>query len=166
MVADLLLVPIGILMLVGLLGAFIPMIPAAGTVWFAAMLYAFLTNFREIQPLTVAILTLLLLITMTSPLWLPLIGLRATGGSFRGFLGGMLGMMIGTTVFFAFFPLSTIGGLIVGTVALEATRARNTEELVKITGGAVSAFVIGFVVEFVAALLMIFVFAVTLFSTP
>jgi uncharacterized protein YqgC (DUF456 family) len=163
---DLLLIPIAILMVIAVLGAFIPMVPAAGTAWLAVVIYAAATNFREIGLVPLIVVTLLLLLSMTSGIWLPALGLRAFGGTWRGFVGGMLGMLIATFFFFSFFPISTIIGLVAGTVLLEMTRTQDAQQLLKISGGALAAYLLGVVVELGTTLAIIAVFVVTLLVTP
>src|SRR5207237_6545576 len=75
----------------GTLAAVLPLVPGPALVWFSAVIYAIFTNFTDVGPIPLILLTLLMILGSTTNLWMSLLGVKATGGSIWGVLGGMVG---------------------------------------------------------------------------
>lgn len=108
---DITLIFVLIIMLIGIIGTIVPLIPGTVITGTAAFLYAWWGNFQTI-PLNIAFgIFFLTLITGTADLWMPLLGARAGGASPQTILYGLVGTVIGFIVG-SIIPL--IGNLIGG----------------------------------------------------
>ncbi len=155
----LLLIVVGIVMAFGVFAAVLPVVPGPALVWFAAMIYALFTGFGEIGLLPLVALTLLMILGSTTNVWMSALGVRATGGSLWAVLGGMVGMVVGLVLF---FPIGALIGAVVGALGIELVRTRDWRKALKIGGGTLGGYLLGVVAEFLIALIMAVIFAVTL----
>jgi uncharacterized protein len=155
----LLLVAVLVVMAFGVFAAVLPVVPGPALVWFAAVIYALLTGFREIGLLPIVIMTLLMILGSTTNLWMSVLGVKVTGGSFWSVIGGTLGMLIGLIVF---FPLGALIGAVVGAVGIEILRTGDLRKALRIGGGTCGGFLLGVIAEFVIALAESVVFVVSL----
>jgi uncharacterized protein YqgC (DUF456 family) len=156
---SLVLIVVLLVMLFGTIAAVLPVVPGPALVWFAAIIYAALTGFREVGLLPVILLTLLMILGSTTNLWMSMLGVRVTGGSLWAVFGGTVGMIIGLIVF---FPLGALIGAVVGALGTELIRTGDWRKALKIGGGTLGGYLLGVIAEFVIALLMDSVFVVTL----
>src|SRR5258707_15868482 len=107
----LLLIGVLILMAFGTFAAVLPVVPGPALVWFGAMIYAIATGFQQIGAVPLILLTLLMILGSTTNLWMAAFGVKATGGSAWGIVGGMIGLLIGMILL---FPIGALIGLAVG----------------------------------------------------
>jgi uncharacterized protein YqgC (DUF456 family) len=149
----------GVIMFFGTVAAVLPLVPGPALVWFSAVIYAIFTNFKEVGPIPLIILTVLMILGSTTNLWMSLLGVKATGGSGWGVVGGMIGMLIGMIVF---FPLGALIGAVVGALGIELARTGDLRKALKIGGGTAGGYVLGVVAELLIALIMDVVFIITL----
>jgi uncharacterized protein YqgC (DUF456 family) len=145
----------GTVMAFGTLAAVLPLVPGPALVWFSAVIYAIFTNFRDVGPVPLILLTLLMILGSTTNLWMSLLGVKVTGGSAWGVLGGMIGMVIGMIVF---FPIGALIGAVVGALGIELARTGDIRKALTIGGGTAGGYVLGVVAEFLIALVMDLVF--------
>ncbi len=155
----LLLVAVLIVMGFGVLAAVLPVVPGPALVWFAALVYAILTGFREVGWLPILVLTLLMLLGSTTNLWMSVLGVKVTGGSLVSVLGGTVGMLIGLIVF---FPLGALIGAVVGALGVELLRTGDWRKALRIGGGTAGGYLLGVVVELLIALTMSIIFVISL----
>jgi uncharacterized protein YqgC (DUF456 family) len=160
-VEALLLIGVILLMAFGTLAAVLPIVPGPALVWFGAIIYALATNFNEVGILPIIILTLLMIIGSTTNIWMSALGVKATGGSIWGILGGLAGMVLGMIIL---FPLGALIGAAAGTLLAELAVTGDWRKALKIGGGTAGGFILGVVAEFLVALVMDIVFAVTLIT--
>jgi hypothetical protein len=102
-------VGIGILlffMTIGLIGAFIPLLPGVLLVWLAALVYTVITNFTVIGPGLFTTITLIAFVSGTANIWLSLLGARAGGAAKSSLLYGMVGAFLG------FLILNLVGAVL------------------------------------------------------
>ncbi len=151
----LLLVVALLLMAFGTFAAVLPIVPGPALVWFAAMIYAIGTNFQSPGILSLVILTILMIIGSTTNIWMAALGVKATGGSAWGIVGGLAGMLIGTLLF---FPIGALIGVVVGTLGVELLVTGDWRKALRIGGGTAGGFLLGVVAEFLVALIMDIVF--------
>ncbi len=114
--ASITLVLVIVSMLLGLLGTLVPMLPGLLLVWLALLTYALVDGFQVITPAFFATLSFVALFGMSSDLWLPLLGARASGASWRSTLYGTVGALVG---FFVGTLLGSIVGYAVGVLVAE-----------------------------------------------
>jgi len=145
-----------IVMLVGLAGVFLPVVPGVALIWLAAVGYAVADGFTHVGPLTLAVLTLLGLLGVTAELWMSSLGGKAGGASWWSLLAGFLLGLLGL-VFFS-LPGAVIG-TVLGVLGMEAWRREGDwREAVKASGGWLAGWLLSIVVQFLISLAMIAIF--------
>lgn len=119
-------------MVVGLIGTVIPLLPGVELIWLAALVYAIAERFATIDPLTFAALTALATIGITANIWASHLGSRLGGASWQALLAGLglgaMGFIIGL---FAGGIGAVPGGLIgalVGVLLVEYHRRKDWKE--------------------------------------
>jgi uncharacterized protein YqgC (DUF456 family) len=155
----LLLIVVLALMAFGTFAAVLPVVPGPALVWFAAMIYAIGTNFQSPGLVTLIILTLLMIIGSTTNIWMSALGVKVTGGSIWGIMGGLAGMLLGTLLF---FPIGALIGVVVGTLGVEFLVTGDWRKALRIGGGTAGGFILGVAAEFIIALVMDIVFIASL----
>jgi uncharacterized protein len=151
----LLLIVALLLMAFGTFAAVLPVVPGPALVWFAAMIYAIGTNFQAPGIVILIILTLLMIVGSTTNIWMSALGIKVTGGSVWGILGGLAGMLIGTLLF---FPIGALIGVVVGTLGVELIVTGDWRKALRIGGATAGGFMLGVVAEFLVALIMDIIF--------
>lgn len=146
---------------VGLLGAFVPFLPGLLIIWAAVFGYAaWVDHWQAINPLIFVLITLITLVFTTADLWLPLLGSRKGGASTKTQLLGFAGAIVGT---FLLPVLGTIAGYIIGVLAGEYMRHREAGPALKAGAGALLGWGVGTVLEFIGAVLVIWIFVARVF---
>ncbi len=89
-------------MVVGLIGTLIPVLPGVELIWLAALVYAIAERFVTIDPLTFTALTVLAALGITANIWAGHLGSRLGGASWQALLAGLglgaVGFIIGLFV--------------------------------------------------------------------
>jgi len=104
-------------MLVGLVGIILPVVPGLALIWLGALGFAIAEKFASIDPLAFAFLTLLALVGVTADIWMTQLGAKLGGASFKSQLMGLVGGLVGALAFLVFGGLSAGLGAIIGSVA-------------------------------------------------
>jgi uncharacterized protein YqgC (DUF456 family) len=94
------------LMLVGLVGIILPVIPGLVLIWFGSLIFAIAEGFSRVGPGAFALLTLLAIIGISADIWMAQLGAKLGGATFRSQLVGLAGGVLGAVL----IPL--LGGLI------------------------------------------------------
>lgn len=118
----------GIVMLFGLLGALLPVIPDLIIIWGAALGYALIVGWGDSGPWIFGVITVLGLGGVVAEIWMSGVGGKIGGASFTSVLVGLILGIIG------FIFLTPIGGLVlllVGTFTMEYHRLGDAEEALK-----------------------------------
>lgn len=157
---DYFLIGLGILLLIlGLLGAILPVLPGPPLSYVALLLLHVTTKF-QFSPrflITWAIVTLVVsLLDYVIPVW----GTKKFGGSKRGIWGSLIGLIIG--IFF-FPPLGIIIGPVAGAVIGEFTAGKSHREALKAGLGSFAGFVAGTIIKLIASGMMAWYFFAKLF---
>jgi uncharacterized protein YqgC (DUF456 family) len=96
-------------MLLGLAGAFLPLVPGLPLVWLGVAIYGFLDGFQHLSLAVFLILTLVAAIGTTAEMWSTQIGARAGGASgWSAIVGSCLGMV--AMLFFS-LPLALLAAV-------------------------------------------------------
>lgn len=148
------LIALGILLLVlGALGSFLPVLPGP-PLSFAGMLvlhftpgYSFSNNQLIVFGLLAAIITVIDLV-------LPVYGTRRTGGSKRGMYGAAIGLVAG--IFF-FPPAGIIVGPFVGALVAELSNNQDLKPAVRAAFGSLLGLLAGALLKFIYSLAVIWV---------
>lgn len=143
---------VGLVMLVGLLGVFVPILPDILLIWLAALGYGLAVGWGRSGPWLFAGITLLGLLGGITETWVSGAGARRAGASGWAIV---VGILTGTIGFFVFPPLGMVLGLLGGTFAVEMLRHRDPRLAGRATLGMGIGFGISFGVKLVFGLLMV-----------
>ncbi|MFZ0544000.1 MAG: DUF456 domain-containing protein [Candidatus Promineifilaceae bacterium] len=99
------------LMIVGVIGTIIPVLPGLLLIWLTVLGYALQEQFQAIDWVTFVVLTVIALVAGTADIWLSALGAKTGGASrramFLGFVGSIIGLILGTAI-----PIPIFGNLI------------------------------------------------------
>jgi uncharacterized protein YqgC (DUF456 family) len=145
-----------IILIAGLVGCLMPVLPGPPLVWLGILYYAWRTNWEQVSIPTLVLLLVLAMAASTSNLWLGALGAKKTGASgwatLASFGGGVIGMIF----------MGGLPGLLIGSVgaiaAVEYYRHRDWNLVLKAGSGYLAGYLLSMLVEFGASLLMIGIF--------
>jgi uncharacterized protein len=145
---------VAVLMLAGLAGSVLPILPGTPLIFAGALLYAYATDFQTIGLGRLAVLALLAVVSSALEYVAGAAGARKFGGSRAAVIGAVIGAVAGL----AWPPFGLLVGPLVGAVAGEFIRTRELARSVR-AGMGTAVGVIGGVLSHVAlALVMIGLF--------
>jgi uncharacterized protein YqgC (DUF456 family) len=144
-----------LLMAVGLAGAALPFVPGTPLILAGALLYAVATDFSPVGLGRLAVLTGLALAGAVGGALAGSIGARRAGGSRRGALGALLGMIVGLFT----GPIGLVAGPVVGAILGEVSAARPWGESVRAGLGTLLGVIVGTVAHVAIAGMMVGLFA-------
>jgi hypothetical protein len=144
-----------IVMLIGLVGTVVPVLPGVPLVWLAAAGFGVLDEFRHLDALSFAVITLLGIAGVTAELWVTQAGARAGGASSTSALtGSCLGAL--AMLFFG-LPVAILTAL-ASVFGLELRRQGDPKAAARGSGGWLAGCLLSVVVQFSTAILMILIF--------
>ena len=146
------------LILIGLLGTVLPVLPGIPLAFMGMLLAAWAGGFEKISILTIVVLGLLTAASVAVDFFASLIGAKRAGASKLAMLGGALGGLIG------FLVLNIVGliiGPFIGVVVVEMIRGKTAREAGKIGFGTWIGMAVGMALKvgLAFAMLGIFLFA-------
>ena len=144
-----------IIMLAGLVGAVLPVIPGPPIVWLGAFLYARQTGYQDVGVFTLVVLGALAVVGGTSDWWLAYLGARKGGASIWATLASIVGGIIG---FFVIPFAGIIIGSLAGVVLVEYLRHRDWQRVMRAGRGYLAGWLLAAVVEVAICVLMIGLF--------
>ncbi len=118
----------GIVMLFGLLGVLLPLIPDLIIIWGAALGYGLIIGWGESGPWLFGLITVFGLIGVASEVWVSGLGGRLGGASIKSIL---VGLVLGILGFIFLTPIGGLVLLLVGTFTMEYYRLGDAEEALK-----------------------------------
>ena len=149
-------------MVVGLVGVILPLIPGVALIWFVALVYAIAERFATIDPITLAVLTILGAVGFTADLWMSQAGAKVAGASVTSMVAALVAGSIGAMLGAAFLGVGAVPGTIVGALAgvvlAEWYQRRDWREAFKAAGGWLVGCTLSSVVQLLIAVLMIIIF--------
>ncbi|MGB7539492.1 MAG: DUF456 domain-containing protein [Anaerolineales bacterium] len=122
-----------IVMLIGLIGVVVPLLPGIELVWLAGMGYGILHGFNWPGVFAMIGITVLLLVGLSSDIWITGLGLKSTGTSLLSILIGVLLLIVGSIF------LTPLVGILLGLggmILLEFRRHRDWKKAVSSAGSA------------------------------
>ena len=140
------------LVVLGLIGAILPVLPGPVLVWLGAFLLAWVQHFQGIGWGTLAVLGVLTLLSWVIETLAAYVGAKAGGASWWGVLGGLLGMLLGLLV------ANLVGallGAIIGIFLVEWAQGRSKREAFRGSLGYLAGYVVSIFAELGITLLMI-----------
>lgn len=149
-----------VLMLVGLAGVILPILPGVPLAWLGLFIYALGTGFERISVTTTVIFLLVVLVTLLLDFLAPMLGARKYRASWFGVLGATIGLLVGI-VLLGFWGI--ILGPFVGALLAELLAGRQPAGAVRSAFGTFVGFLAGTVLRLAVVLSMIGFFIVSLF---
>jgi uncharacterized protein YqgC (DUF456 family) len=145
---------VGVLMVAGLIGAVVPMLPGTPLIMVGAVVYAVATDFSPVGGGRLAILAVLGLAGWAIEHLAGILGARRAGGGRAAVVGALVGAVIGL----AFAPLGLLLGPIVGAIAGELLSGRDPAGSVRTGIGTAIGVVVGIVAHVAFAVTMVALF--------
>ena len=151
-----------ILLVIGLIGSVVPIIPGTLLVGLTVLAYAWIDGFNSIGWPITAFLVLLSLIAGTADVWMPLLGAKTGGAPLKTLGYGLIGCVLGF-VAGSFVPLlgNLIGSLIgyLGGLWLgEYRRLGDSRQALNAVLGGMAGWGLATAVQFATSLLIFIVF--------
>ena len=143
-----------ILMFLGLIGCFIPIIPSPITSWFGFLILYFSSN--NLISFKFLIFTLLIsILFFLGDFFLPLITAKKFGSSKKGIIGTGVGLFLG---FFILGPIGIILGACIGAFIGELISNKKSEKILGSVGGAIVGVLSGIILKLVVSLVFLFIY--------
>ncbi len=152
-----------LLMIMGLIGSILPLLPGSPLIFLGALLYAWHTGFLVVTWKIILFLGLLTLLSQILDYLASTYGAQKYGASRWGMVGALLGGILGTMLGGVF---GAVLGPILGAVSLEMLQGTGLRPSFKIGLGALLGFLGGVIGKLMIALTMIGVFLGTLLWGP
>ena len=145
----------GFLMIAGIIGAFLPVIPGPLLSYGSLILLNF-TDWSDFSTLFIVLLGLLTVLVTLIDYYVPVWGTRKLGGSRAGVRGSLIGLIVG---FFVFPPFGIIVGPLIGGIIAELVVNHHDLSLALRTGiGSLAGFMLGTGLKLASSLVMAFYF--------
>lgn len=144
-----------LIMLVGLIGTVLPIIPGTVLILLAAFLYGLVEGFQVIGWPTLLLLLFLTLVATSADLWASSVGAKVGGASGWSIVVGLIGGLVG----FVFFSLpGAILGAVLGVLLTEIVRVGDWRQALKAGSGWLLGWLLSTVVQLGLGLVMVAVF--------
>ena len=144
-----------VIMLVGMAGIIVPIIPSIPLVWLGAFIYAIFTHFEKITWMLLLIFALITIFSIVLENLGNVYGAKKFGATRWGIIGSIVGTGIG---FYMGGPIGLILGPIAGTVIFELIGGKGYKGALKSGLGNFVGFLGGSVMKIVVGLTMIGIF--------
>ncbi len=149
-----------ILILVGLIGVFAPILPGIPLAWLGFFIYAIGTGFERISITTIVIFSVLTAIIMVLDFFAPMLGAKKYQASKYGILGAFLGLIVGIIIF-GFWGI--ILGPFIGAFLFEWMAKRQVKGALKAAAGTLIGFIVSALIKVIFILIMTGFFIASLF---
>jgi uncharacterized protein YqgC (DUF456 family) len=110
-----------LLILIGIIGAVIPVLPDVSLIWGATLGYGLIVGWGESGPWLFAAISLMGMFGIASDVWVSSAGAKMGGASMWSVIVGVILGIIGLLIF---GPLGLLGGTAIGTFVMELIRQR------------------------------------------
>lgn len=141
----------------------IPAVPVTALEWAIAIVFGALTGFSRLPLLSGLIITILMILGVTSTLWMPFLGLRGRKISCLAMVGFFVGMILGTAI-----PIPIIGsflGGMMGVFIVEYLQTSDYDHAMDAGESAVVIMVMSMFVEFMMAGAIVLVTIISIVGT-
>lgn len=144
-----------ILMIVGIPGVFVPIIPALGYMFVIALIFTFLSGFTFVTLSNVLTLAGIVVLSVLVDYLSGVLGARYGGARRQSVVWGLVGTVIG---FVVFPPLGGILGLFLGVLISELVHHRTQERALRAATAGVIGSMVGIGINAVLAIVFIGLF--------
>lgn len=144
-----------VVVLIGLIGIVLPIIPGTILIFLAVFVYALVDGFQAVGWPTLLALGLLTVVATTADIWASSIGAKMSGASGWSVVVGLLGGLAGFVVFS--LPGAIIGAIL-GVLLTEIIRVGDWKQALKAGSGWVIGWVLSTVFQLCIGLVMVAVF--------
>jgi len=143
-----------ILMILGLIGCFTPIIPSPITSWFGFLFLYFSSNVSiDFKFLTFTLI--ISIIFFLGDLYLPLFAAKKFGSSKKGVLGTGIGLFLG---FFIFGPIGVILGACIGAFIGELINNKRGDKILSGVIGSIVGILSGIILKFMVSLVFLYIY--------
>jgi uncharacterized protein YqgC (DUF456 family) len=149
-----------LLMLVGLIGIFAPVLPGIPIAWLGLFIYAIGTGFERISVVTIIVFAALTALILILDALAPMLGARKFQASKFGVLGAFIGLIIGV-IFLGFWGI--ILGPFLGAFLFEFLAKRKAKGALKAAFGTFVGYLAGALVKVIFICIMTGFFIASLF---
>jgi uncharacterized protein YqgC (DUF456 family) len=149
-----------ILMLAGLVGIIVPVLPGIQLAWIGFLVYAWCTHFERISLVVAVIFTVLVFFSLLLDYFIQVIGAKKFNASKYGLIGVFIGSMLGIFIF-GFWGI--VLGPVIGAIAGELIAAGNIKQALKTAAGTTVGCIAGNLLKIVLVLIMLGFFIASLF---
>ena len=147
-----------ILLLAGLIGVTLRILPGASLMFVMTLVYAFLNHFQRLGITDIVILGAVALVAELIDYFSGVYGAKIFGASKAGIIGGMIGSMIGL---FLLPPLGLFIGLVAGVALVELViKKKNVRYSTRAAAGALIGSVAGLAINLILAITFIIIFSI------
>lgn len=144
-----------VLMLPGVLGTLLPVLPGIPLMFLVAVVFGFVDRWQHLLPWELAVLFGVVLLSLLSDFFSGLIGARYGGASRRSALWGMAGMVIGLLVF---PPFGGLIGLSIGVLVAELLGHKDRVRAFRAAVGSLMGTIVGIIAGFSLAVMFLLLF--------
>ncbi len=152
-----------LLMLLGLAGSVIPVLPGPFLIWLGVLLWAWNDGFQRIGWGVLALLALMTLLAWGGDLFLSAVVSRRAGASWKSIVGAILGGLAGSILLSEIPLLGTVLGAMLGAALgmwlVEYREKRDRAAATRAVKGYIGGFILAGLLEMTIALLMLAIFA-------
>lgn len=149
------LVIASLIMLIGLIGTVLPIIPGTILIFAGALLYALVDRFQAVGWPTLVVLGVLTAVATTADLWVSSLGAKIGGASGWSVIIGLLSGLAGFVIFS--LPGAIIGAIL-GVLLTEIVRLGDLRQALKAGSGWLIGWVLSTVVQLGVGLIMLAIF--------
>jgi len=160
MVTIALIIVCSVLMVVGLLGVVLPILPGIPLAWLGLFIYAIGTSFERISIATVIVFSILTVLALLLDFLAPMLGAKKYRASKLGVIGAFLGFTVGIFVL-GFWGI--ILGPFIGALLGELIAGRRPRQALGSAFGTFLGFVAGTLFKIIVILVMAGFFIASLF---
>ena len=153
-----------LLIVVGVIGSLLPVIPGPLLIWLGALLWAWVDGFRTVGWPTLVVLGLLVVAIWSSDVVLTTVGSRKAGASWKAVGGAIAGGVAGSILLSGVVPIigTLVGallGAVLGMVLVDHYDKRDWGRAIQATKGYIFGSVAARILEVFLSLLMVTIFA-------
>ena len=149
-----------LLMLVGLVGVFAPILPGIPLAWLGLFIYAIGTGFERISVTTIIVFAAITALILLLDFLAPILGAKKFQASKYGVLGAFIGLIVGV-IFFNVWGI--IIGPFLGAFLFEFLAKRQAKGAFKAAMGTFIGYIVGALVKVIFICVMAGFFIVSLF---